>query len=367
MRGVWTVARLDLAVWRRSPWALAVAVVPPLAMLFLVKILTLSVTQQPVALVVQGHGPASQRMASFIKEDDESYLLTVTSLADSKRLLKQQKVAATIVIPRGFDRAVARGHARLEYTLNNVSIDFSDDIRRSVDRSVAQFDAPHLGEGKANPYRVEINQTELRNTNVPFDVYQTMPVLLLLILNVGVLGSALLGSRDHERRTAGFLRLTPLGGWSFVAGRLLGSVLLTGAVLVPTVGWLAWRGSIHPPPGHWPALVALLAATAVLACGIGVLLGAVFKHAATVALATVIVSSYAFFLGGGFTTIAFLPDWLQLLSRAVPTRYAIDGLRQTLFYPDLRGVAASLAFVGAFAFAGLAGAVTALRVQARAA
>jgi ABC-type multidrug transport system permease subunit len=48
-------------------------------------------------------------------------------------------------------------------------------------------------------------------------------------------------------------------------------------------------------------------------------------------------SAYLFFLGGGFTTVAFLPQWLQIASRFVPTSYAIEGLRQALFYPDLVG------------------------------
>jgi ABC-2 type transport system permease protein len=48
-------------------------------------------------------------------------------------------------------------------------------------------------------------------------------------------------------------------------------------------------------------------------------------------------SAYLFFLGGGFTTVAFLPHWLQVASRFVPTSYAIEGLRQALFYPDLAG------------------------------
>ena len=55
------------------------------------------------------------------------------------------------------------------------------------------------------------------------------------------------------------------------------------------------------------------------------------------------VATYFFFLGGGFTTIAFLPKWLQHISLLNPIRYAIDGMRQALFYPDLRGVATDLA------------------------
>jgi hypothetical protein len=48
-------------------------------------------------------------------------------------------------------------------------------------------------------------------------------------------------------------------------------------------------------------------------------------------------SVYLFFLGGGFTTVAFLPQWLQIASRFVPTSNANDGLRQALFYPYLNG------------------------------
>jgi ABC-type multidrug transport system permease subunit len=48
-------------------------------------------------------------------------------------------------------------------------------------------------------------------------------------------------------------------------------------------------------------------------------------------------AAYLFFLGGGFTTVAFLPDWIQVVSQFVPTSYAINGLRQALFYPDLVG------------------------------
>jgi len=56
MRPAWAVARHDLAVWRRTPWAVAAALVPPMGMALLVAVLTWSVAKQPVALVVQGAG-----------------------------------------------------------------------------------------------------------------------------------------------------------------------------------------------------------------------------------------------------------------------------------------------------------------------
>jgi ABC-type transport system involved in multi-copper enzyme maturation permease subunit len=364
MKAVWTMARLDLAVWARSPWAVAAAVIPPLAMLVLVKVLTVAVTSQPVALVVEGpFGHQANLLAELIQDDKESYKLQVTTKDRARHLLDQQKVVAVIEVSEGFDEKVAQRRAVLSYTLNNVDIDVADDIRRSIDTSVTDFEAPQFGSTAAakggtaplvvpNPYRVDIVETDLRRTDVPFGTYQVLPVLLLLVITVGVLGGAFLGSRDHERRTMTFLRQTPISRFSFVLGRLLGTLLATFALVVPVVFFLSLNGTIHPPAGHWPPFLAVLAATAVLSSGLGVLLGLVLRRPTTVALAGVTVATYLFFLGGGFTTVAFLPGWLRTLSRAVPTRYAIDGMRQTLFYPDLRGVTTDL--VALFAFAGAA-------------
>jgi hypothetical protein len=76
-----------------------------------------------------------------------------------------------------------------------------------------------------------------------------------------------------------------------------------------------------------------------------------FKRSRLVALAAVLASTYPFFLGGGFTTIAFLPAWLRDVSKVVPTRYAIDGIRQALFYPDLQDFGHDMAVLLGFAAA----------------
>jgi ABC-2 type transport system permease protein len=376
MRRVWALARLDLAVWRRTPWAIAAALVPPAGMALLVTVLTWSVTKQPVALVVQGHGPQAAVMAHIIEADREAYKLTVTDLPHAQRLLQRQQVAAVVVVPASFDIDVAAGHATLDLTLNNVDIDFGDDIRRAVDRSVAEFDAPQLGASLEktgasqglvvpNPYRVDVAEHELRRTTVTYAKYQAVPVLVLLVINVGVLGGALLGARDHERRTMTFVRSAPLAPWQVAAGRLTGTAAAVGVVLAPSVLALAVAHVIAPPASHWPALAAVLLATMLLASAIGMLIGAMLRRSSTVALVAVTVSTYLFFLGGGFTTIAFLPTWLRDLSRAVPTSYAIDATRQVLFYPGLHGVGWDLVALCAFMGVALAGGAVALRGSTR--
>jgi ABC-2 type transport system permease protein len=61
-----------------------------------------------------------------------------------------------------------------------------------------------------------------------------------------------------------------------------------------------------------------------------------------VSMAAAVICTYLFFLGGGFTTIQFLPTWLRHVTAFVPISYAIGGLRQSLFYPGLYGFGADM-------------------------
>ena len=374
MRGLWGMARNDLRVWLRSPAAIAAALLPALGMGVLVAVLTNSVGQQPVALVVQGKGVAATRIANLIRGDPEAYLITEMTPRDAERAIGEQRVAAIIVIPANFDSAVAGATASVDVYLNNVDIDLADDIRRSVTRSVAEFDAPQLGllgelhgpsEGMLlpSPYRIAISEHDLRDTNVSFLQYQVIPIILLIIISIGLLGTSLLTARDFERGTAKMLVLSPMRPLVLVVGRLLGGTLITIALVSPLIalGFLTHRipycseastapqwvtilfsgpcGWILPVPSasHGMALLALLMAVTLMTVGLGTLLGVALRDTRLVTMTGLNGSAYLFFLGGGFTTVAFLPRWLQIASRFVPTSYAIEGLRQALFYPDLIG------------------------------
>ena len=364
MRAVWAVARNDLAVWMRSPWAIAAALVPPLAMALLIAVLTASVGAQPVALTVLGHGPMSERVAHLITADSEAYSLRSVSPDDARRLLRDQEVAAAVVVPADFDATVASQSAHLDLFLDNVDIDFADDIRRTVDRSVAEFDAPGLGflgevRSRTDPtvvpnrYRVAVREQDMRSTTVGFLGYQLVSVLVLVVLALGTVGTALLCARDSERRTARLLLSAPLSSHRLVAGRLLGGVVATTVPVVPLLLVAAVFGIFTPPAGHWPAVLLLCAVLVLLAVGLGVCVGVSLRQTRLVTMVAMVLATYLFFLGGGFATLAFLPGWVQAASRLVPTAYAIEGLRQALFYPDLGGFARDILALLAFAAAAL--------------
>lgn len=352
LQGMWSLARVDLLLWRRMPWAIASALIPPLGMALMLVVLSLTVTQEPVALVIQSQGAYSRQMAEMLEADTDAYALKVMSMQQATQALHDQYIAAIITIPPGFDQHVITHTGRLQLILNNVDIDFSDDIRRSVQRSIGQFDDAALGSqattastsalDSSNPYLISIDEHDLRQANVDFLQYQMIPVFILLVLHVGLMGTALLCAQDRQRGTARYLVLAPISDWVFVAGRLLGGFCASCLAVIVAGGLCLLFGVLAPPANHWPALAALFVATALSASGMGAILGTFLRGTRNIALAASLLATYCFFLGGGFTTIAFLPQWIQTISAFDPFRYAIDGMRQALFYPDLTGFSTDL-------------------------
>ena len=377
---IWAMTKNDLAIWWRSPAALAAALLPAIGMGILVAMLTGSVGQQPVALVVEGHGRFAHRFAEILKGDTDAYLLTEMSSLQAERAIAQQRAAGVIVVPENFDQAVPSERAIVDLYINNVNIDVADDLRRSVARSVAEFDAPQLGllgeengpsvgELIPNPYRVAIAEHDLRKTTVSFLQYQVVPVLILIIISIGLFGTAFLTARDFENKTMKLLLLSPAGRLPLVMGRLLSGAILTATVIIPlfVVGFLDHhlpicdRESMAAPilkflasgpcgfafdfPKAIGALGLLLLSLTVTMSAIGIMVGLLFRRERMVVMVVLNLASYLFFLGGGFTTTAFLPSPLRQIAGFLPTSYAVAGIRQILFYTETNGLGLDLEFL----------------------
>jgi ABC-2 type transport system permease protein len=169
-----------------------------------------------------------------------------------------------------------------------------------------------------------------------------VPVLILLVLALAMLGTAWLTGREIEAGTMRLLRVSPISMISVVFGRIAAALVVTLIAAVPVLVVVQVTGLISARPIEWVSALVVVALTCIVAAGIGFLLAAAFRATRLVAMAAVAASTYLFFLGGGFTVIAFLPGWLQTISVVDPARYAIDGLRQLLFYANPQNIAADL-------------------------
>lgn len=359
MRAVWQIARTDLLRWRRAPVIVAATLVPALGMGLMVMGLTYAVGRQPVALVAESEGPIASRLINIIRESD-GFFLVERDADDAARDLRTQAVAGVITIPRGFEERVGTHDATVSVLVNNVNQDFADDIRRAVAQAVVEIDAPSLAElgesgqepgtvsGLPNPYRIDFAATDLRTPDIGFLRYQLVPVLALLALTGGATVTALALTGDKESGALQLVTMTPVPRSSIVLGRIAGGVSASSLLLLAIVVPARLLGILVPPPGRWPAVAALLGLMSISAVALGSVVGLLCRRVATAVMLSVNVATSLFLLGGGFTTFAFLPSIAQRVARSLPTYYAVEGIREALFYESTRGLGRNVAVLAAF-------------------
>jgi ABC-2 type transport system permease protein len=81
----------------------------------------------------------------------------------------------------------------------------------------------------------------------------------------------------------------------------------------------------------WPGFVLMLAVTGTALAAIGMLVGAVVLVVKRTRVVAALVTFGLGFIGGAYFPISVLPGWLQPVAKAVPTRFAFDGLRAAVF------------------------------------
>jgi ABC-2 type transport system permease protein len=194
-----------------------------------------------------------------------------------------------------------------------------------------------------------------------------------------VVGSALLmmwstalhvsGEFVDSDRTAGTLEAlmaTPTHLAALVAGRVATTTMLSLAGFVESVlvAWLCF--GIVVDPGNLAVLSVTLLTTAFAVAGTATLMSGLFVgHRGKQPLKNAL--SYPLYvLGGVVVPVAFLPDWLQPLSRLVFLSWAADLLRECVSAREVTAVPGRLAVIALLgAVAGAAGLFLIRRMTSR--
>lgn len=153
---------------------------------------------------------------------------------------------------------------------------------------------------------------------VPWRVY-----LMVSMCSFGALVSALNagGSRLSTERSSGWarqLRVTPIPSWSYVATKVMASMLvvLPVLVLVEIVG-MAF-GGVHLGIGTWFELTALLWVTSVPFALLGIFVGFMVTAETAYPVVTALMFVLGYF-GGLFNPVNHMPHALQTTARILPS------------------------------------------------
>jgi len=326
---VWVIFRKDIRVLLRQPANIAATLVPPIAFLLVNALGAAAVGRSPVALVTLDHGAKGQQMAQIIHNADV-FRITDASPSQGQALLKNIDVVAVITIPADFTQRVdAHVSSPIEVTVNNLNLDFTNDIRRSVPDAITQY---YQAQGNASPIKVKMQEINLRHRDVEFFQYNVLPTILLLLMISGLINGGLATAREWESRTVKELLLSPVSRAAIIAGKVFAGFAITFilGVLVLLLGYaLGWT---QPQGVYWLSALLTIALVSLFGAGLGVAIGAALRRIQVVIVISINAAIYLFFLAGGIGVLAFEPDWLQNIAAFVPLTYGRHALEQAVFY-----------------------------------
>ena len=332
------IVRKDIGVWLRQPTAITATILPAIAFMIILYFGAQAVGRNPIALVVQDNGPHTQKFVNILNNSDAFKVSLVTSKQEeAEQALKLIQVAAVITIPSNFDIAFnAHRSDPVTIHINNLNLDFTNDLRRSLPAAISEFYSGTQGHNSNNndndnnannPIKIHVKETDLRKQDVDLLRFEIVPNMVLLLTTAGVVNAGLATAREWEDSTVKELLLAPISRSSIIVGKLIGGWLTT--LLVAAVVLVIGAVTGYLRPGgllYWLSTIMIIMLIALASVGIGVAIGSAARRFQRVTAIGVPLSIDLFFLSGGITVTAFLPSWLQIVAHFIPTFYGTHAL-----------------------------------------
>jgi len=319
----------------------------------------------PVAMVDLDASPVSKAIVASIKADS-SFDLKEAGELEAVALVREGKVRAAAVIPKGFGEAAPRAlfvpNAKkpgivVHYdpsqaiALQMVKGLLAEHVMKGV--TSAAMGAGGTGQGFSMPFTTESREVTGR-VNAKYNGYAHsfagMGVQFILFMGIEVGVGVLLMRRLGlwKRLRAAPVSRTLLLGSRILSGTIIATLLLAGIYAAAIVFFgVRIEGSLA-------GFVAIAIAFAILTSTFGLLIAALGKTPEATRGLAILATLMLVMLGGAWVPTFIFPEWLQTATLVVPTRWAIDGLeamtwRGLGFEAALAPVGAMLAFSAVFA------------------
>ena len=330
----------------RDPRTLYLALGMPVLMLFLFGYgVSFDLERMPLAIADRDRTEASRALVETVTAPNELSRAADVDPEDAERLFRRGDALAVLVIPEGYARDVAAGlRTRLQLVVDggdavvaNQVLSKVDALVRAESRRLAGADAARI----EPPLQVKV---WTRYNPAGRSALFMVPGLAAYLLAItAVLLTALTISGEWERGSMEQLFASPVGRLEIVLGKLL-PYLVLGMVELQLV--LAFGAVAFDLPFQGSALTLFVMGFLFLVgmLGQGLLVSVIARNQLVATQAgTLSALLPSLLLSGMMFPIENMPLPLQLLSRVVPARYLVHGLRGLLLkgngldvlWPDL--------------------------------
>jgi ABC-2 type transport system permease protein len=349
LRVILGTARKDLRTALAEPLFTVFGLLIPLNLLFLFALFVASIGRAPIAVVMEDQGPLAQQLLSAM-QGAHSFVIHQTSAEQAQSDLRDGRVVAIVAIPATFEDDLQAGrHVDLPVTLNNLNIDYTNDIRRAIPLSITTFYADAFP-GKVD---VRVRELDLHAHDTGYLAYLGVSIVVAGMLLNGLLQGGIGAAREHESHTIKELLMAPASRWAIVAGKMLAPLLMSAvsaSVILLVVIVFFDAIPVHPLELLGYAVLVMVGFVA-----LGTLVGMLLRRRQAVIPLNFATVLMLFFLSGPFGP----PNWAGPVQNAAgiasPLYYAIAAMQHAFhgFETSQFGLGTDVAVLTGFTIAAL--------------
>ena len=296
---------------------LLTSVIIPINFLLLFLLFALTGGQAPTALVLEDKGPYAQQFVSAM-EHSHSFIIRESSASDAENLIQKGLVVAIVTVPANFDAALKSGNqVELSVVINNLNVDFTNDVRRAVPLAITSFYA------NAFPDQVVVRAHEIDtySQDTGYVQYLVVSLMVVSVMLGGLLQAGSNAAREYEKGTIKELILAPASPWAIQIGKILGAFVLNSfpaAVVLIVIVFL-----IGIWPVHWNELFGIMLLLMVTFVAAGTLIGTLVRRRQAVIPLSIGLSIPIFFISGAFGLAIWGDPITAVVTQLQPVYYGI--------------------------------------------
>ena len=317
IRVILAIAHKDIKISLTERAFLLTSIMLPINLILLFLLFALTGGQAPTAIVLEDKGPYAQQFVSAM-EHAHSFIVQQTTASDAQKLMRQGQIVAIVTVPPNFDAALKRGdQIQLPVVVNNLNVDFTNDIRRAVPLAITSFYANTF----PNQVVVTAHEVDRYSQDTGYVQYLIVSLMVVSIMLGGLLQGGSNAAREYEKGTIKELLLAPTSPWTIQAGKILGALALNSFSVVLVIIVIVFLIGVWPV--HWDELFGYALLLMITFVAAGVLVGTLVRRRQPVIPFSVGLCIPVFFISGAFGPAIWGDPITSAVTQLQPVYYGI--------------------------------------------
>lgn len=311
-----------LAIWRDKR-SRAVLIIPPIIQLFIFAFAaTLDVRDVPIGIVNRDNGGQSfELLQRFHGSPFFNRIVYLPSIEAVTPFIDNMRGAMVMIVDEQFSKNITTGRsADILFILDGRRSNTTQIILSYAATILDQFNQDYTATLRMKPQNTRLVVRNWFNPNLLYYWYNIPALSGILSMVIALTLTALSIARERELGTFDQLLVSPLTPLEMLIGKILPAIvigMLEGAFIV-AMGLLVYR---VPFQGSFPLLFLSLFVFISSIVGAGFFISSLVQTQQQAILGTFIFMSPSILLSGFATPIENMPQWLQLITYAIPLRY----------------------------------------------